>query len=362
MNKTFIKLSLPLLMMGVLAGCSGDDAKIAEEAVHSLGLYKTSDAGQWVNDESKEIHLSAVGYSGASDYLVFFPYQTVQGKKVKLTYTLDNESVWKKGIVSLDDPEERVKLTPIYKDDGSVIESSITLKAKVGSATKTATYKFSLEGIKIVEGTIADLYDGTILVGAFPRLKGIVTKKYYSSSNGIFIADGDRAVMLYRCSSSLNVGDAVEVVGEYTVYNGGLAEINVQECTKLSSSAGIATPVDFEATIATWDSPDLRLNSARVVNFHHLKVTEEFLAKKASSSAYVVSTLEAVDPDNPEITLKVKTRYNKYMGDSNITSINNKLNTLEVGDFVDIIGAVVDYDTKACLGILSGNCIVKVSE
>lgn len=375
MKKNIIKILLPMMAIGMLAGCSSEnDKKVAAAAfdTHSIVYRNGEDGGNWASQKR------ATNIKNG-EYLVFYPHQLIGAKeyKVDVSFEFDAETkdLWEEGIIDYPDPEDRVKLTPTFYDDGRAYEATMTLTAKYKSATAKCEYKFKIKSDEVHECTIADLDTvGTptsIDQNNYVRVKGKITYLYSTpATNGFLLSDGTHSTMVYKAGNllknSMTVGTYVKVTGLYTRYNGGLSEISpvtdIKVCTS-AEQAQVAAPVTFESTLNDWQNiVTMKANSARLVNLHNLKVTQDFLDKKPSSSAYVNATLYAVDPDNSERLVEITVKYNKYIASSEITAITNKLNLLAVDDMIDVNGATVDFlNGRPVLSILTGASISAVA-
>lgn len=311
-------LLIPLFALGLLSGCSPkvevfSTEDILEEASRFGSLLVNGKSGVTYPDRAMDVKLSL------GDHLIGSRTVTVknvllekEGEKVDIvvavSYSVNEESedLWK--ITEKKPDADHDRLVPEFPrvaepDYVSVLTATFKLyyeEVEEGEEVVEAVDETELKvswnvyhralQVPIIETTIGDFRKEVVKVKTsdWVRLRGKLTTYFEEGTSsedthiyaGAFIADGDRAIMLYAGQMSrlwfddngpvFAIGDTIEVVAQYAPYN-GLAEIKPNTMEKVVDPT-IADSVDLTFTdpATQWNKTYLKGHDGRMCKFNNL--------------------------------------------------------------------------------------------
>lgn len=304
---------VPLLALGMLTSCGPDLPDIwtledvLQEASEFGAILVNGTTGVAYSDRSQDIKLPYGEYLiGARTRVVKNVLLDKEGEKTDITvaisYSVNDESadLWK--ITEKKPDASHDRLVPSFPRVGepdyhSIVTATFTLFAEdgeepLGDVELKVTWEVYHRplAVPIIETTIGDMRRGItpVKVGEWVRLRGYITGHFDQGTNkdnqhvyaGTYIADGDRAIMLYAGQLSnlwydgdtplLKIGDLIEILGEYAPYN-GLAEVK-PNTVEIVEDSSILEPVDLviDDPATQWNKTYLDGHDGRMTQFDNL--------------------------------------------------------------------------------------------
>lgn len=388
-------LLLPLFAVSLLAGCTPDlsdlimsNQEVLEQASNFGALLVNDATGVTYPDRSQEIKLNyGDRLIGARAVVVKGVLLEKDGDKIDIvvdvTYSINAESaeLWK--FEEQNPDEDHDLLEPTYPE----------YLAEDFNSTLTATFKFHQEGDEEVSDLelkvswevvhraprtepknikIADFRNGVVEVqpGDIVVLRGFITAHFEEATPsdshvyaGVFIADGDRAIMLYagKLSASwflsknavFKIGDLVEITGEYAPFN-GLAEVEPSDIRKVNDPS-IEQPIDLviDQPATQWDKTYLTGHDGRITQFDNL-IYKSATLNSVSAHGEIKFTAEGT---NVEVLMYV----NYHMGKTEKQKIHDMVATWQAGvTKINYHGILSWYNTPQ-LGPTNADAISVVS-
>lgn len=246
-NKLLAVLALTTFSLGLAASCGGTAAETMTNQEIVEAVMKDSS----ILVSNKTVPMRPTSYPTAYNELeaitggylkatTEFKYLSDSGNEhnVSLEWTFDSEKIRAK-----DYTEEKYKeLKPIYDniEKDKEIVTTIKGKATYNNAVAEATYDIHIVNNKayITIAELGDHLNETYAVQGY--VTGIIDKTDESGNPyGIYVQDGDHGMMVYKPSKSvvskLKIGDAIEVLGEISEYN-GTKQLNKASISKLADA------------------------------------------------------------------------------------------------------------------------------
>ncbi len=225
--------------------------------------------------------------------------------------------------------------------------SVLTATLSYGEETLAVSWNIRVRKIEIIETTIGAMRNGTagVKVKDVVKIRGYITAHFDEGTGtadthmyaGVYIADGERAIMLYAgVMSSLwweseepafAIGDLVEVVGSYEPYN-GLAEVKPASMVIIESDPNILAPVNLVISDAAtqWSKSALTGHDSRITVFNNLTyVSGTVSANGQHSSIYFKSgTTEVLMYINYHVGTAVQDQFRTFIAGltANVSVVN----------------------------------------
>ncbi|MFA5481423.1 MAG: hypothetical protein WC282_03480 [Bacilli bacterium] len=256
------KLLIPVFALTALVGCEEaiPTEQLVVDAVSEIGaLLTNASSGTPYSDRSMTINLTS-GQTLSATTMVKINTETlkvdmVNGVEVTITYAIDETTAanWSIKLGSPDATHARLAPKIFDFDDYT---STLTGTIAYGTLTKAVSWTISIaqRGYELVVIPISEVR-GTIAVDQEFTTRGYITGTMEPNTthlySGVFIADGEYAIMLYAGQLSniwfqneFAIGDLVMVTGKYAPYN-GLSEMKPTEMAIDYAYAEVTEPVDI---------------------------------------------------------------------------------------------------------------------
>lgn len=375
------KVVMPLLLAAGLAACGGETKPLNQQIVQSVSnigsLVMNGSTGSAYPDRSVGYNINYgenifVTLSVKKNYTTTDSTgaQVNEVANVTITYKMDDASTakWKyqgfvrdtsgtllsdKGQYSVIDQGENTvnftsTLTATISWDGYSEDFSWTINVKFQEYTP-----ISLEAFRV---------NGGVSSGGYIKTAGYITGKFSDTYAGVFIASGEKAVMLYAgnlealmTSTSAQIGDLVVVKGQYSPYN-GLAEIKpatMQVVESAPSGLTVNTPVDLTIAASGWSTAALASNDSRITNMNDLTLVSVPTLTVGSHWTIVFKT-------STNVTVNVYVNY--HVGSDVQNAIKNLLSSATAGTSVfNFVGGILSWYNAPQLSPLSASNLVLLS-
>lgn len=322
MMKLFKKFLIPFLAIGFLAGCGEEEIvdwtpqQVLAEASNFGAILINGSTGTVYADRSQTVNV------GTGDYLIGSRVINVKNVikdlvtvtvTVNVAFEMDDETLsnWTIGRQRPTTDHDRFIPTIPSGEGAEDYSSVLTATLSYGEETLAVSWNIRVRKIEIIETTIGAMRNGTagVKVKDVVKIRGYITAHFDEGTGtadthmyaGVYIADGERAIMLYAgVMSSLwweseepafAIGDLVEVVGSYEPYN-GLAEVKPASMVIIESDPNILAPVNLVISDAAtqWSKSALTGHDSRITVFNNLTyVSGTVSANGQHSSIYFKS-------------------------------------------------------------------------
>ena len=203
--------------------------------------------------------------------------------------------------------------------------------------------------------------DGGVASGGYVRTAGYITAKYYDTYAGVFIASGTKAVMLYAgnleslmSSTGAQIGDMVEVKGQYSPYN-GLAEVKpdvMKVITTVPSDLEVKTPETMEIATSDWSIASMNKNDCRIANMSNLKLSSWTGSLTVGSHWTILFKTS----DNKDVNIYI----NYHIGSEEQGKLKTKLEAATKGTTVfNFVGGIVSwYNAPQLSPLIADNLVL----
>jgi hypothetical protein len=322
MMKLFKKFLIPFLAIGFLAGCGEEEIvdwtpqQVLAEASNFGAILINGSTGTAYADRSQTVNV------GTGDYLIGSRVINVKNVikdlvpvtvTVNVAFEMDDETLsnWTIGRQRPTTDHDRFIPTIPSGEGAEDYSSVLTATLSYGEETLAVSWNIRVRKIEIIETTIGAMRNGTagVKVKDVVKIRGYITAHFDEGTGtadthmyaGVYIADGERAIMLYAgVMSSLwweseepafAIGDLVEVVGSYEPYN-GLAEVKPASMVIIESDPNVLAPVNLVISDAAtqWSKSALTGHDSRITVFNNLTyVSGTVSANGQHSSIYFKS-------------------------------------------------------------------------
>jgi hypothetical protein len=358
MMKLFKKFLIPFLAIGFLAGCDEEEIvdwtpqQVLAEASNFGAILINGSTGTAYADRSQTVNV------GTGDYLIGSRVINVKNVikdlvpvtvTVNVAFEMDDETLsnWTIGRQRPTTDHDRFIPTIPSGEGAEDYSSVLTATLSYGEETLAVSWNIRVRKIEIIETTIGAMRNGTagVKVKDVVKIRGYITAHFDEGTGtadthmyaGVYIADGERAIMLYAgVMSSLwweseepafAIGDLVEVVGSYEPYN-GLAEVKPASMVIIESDPNILAPVNLVISDAAtqWSKSALTGHDSRITVFNNLTyVSGTVSANGQHSSIYFKSgTTEVLMYINYHVGTAVQDQFRTFIAGltANVSVVN----------------------------------------
>lgn len=358
MMKLFKKFLIPFLAIGFLAGCGEEEIvdwtpqQVLAEASNFGAILINGSTGTAYADRSQTVNV------GTGDYLIGSRVINVKNVikdlvpvtvTVNVAFEMDDETLsnWTIGRQRPTTDHDRFIPTIPSGEGAEDYSSVLTATLSYGEETLAVSWNIRVRKIEIIETTIGAMRNGTagVKVKDVVKIRGYITAHFDEGTGtadthmyaGVYIADGERAIMLYAgVMSSLwweseepafAIGDLVEVVGSYEPYN-GLAEVKPASMVIIESDPNILAPVNLVISDAAtqWSKSALTGHDSRITVFNNLTyVSGTVSANGQHSSIYFKSgTTEVLMYINYHVGTAVQDQFRTFIAGltANVSVVN----------------------------------------
>ena len=311
---------------------SSESHVVADKNYTSITINnKTELTAEWhLRDSSRELSLT-VSPDGNPTILIN------EGSLVVTSSDTNVITVSGKGIYAVGAGSATVTVT-IYNNNGTTVSDSVALTV--------LPYVIGGESLKTVREKITD---GTYKENSVVEFSGYVTATMAESdiSDGVYVQDGDYALMLYAgnldtawADEELKIGDLVHVKGTLSPYN-GLNEVKPTIVEKVTADvledSGLpvpTTPTALEINDDTdFSKEGLAGQDGRLFTIKNAKYKSGTVNVGAHSN--VIFTVGDTD---------VTFRVNYHLGESDMHMMKGIVDSLETGDEVNLYGVIGWYN------------------
>ncbi len=315
-----------------ITSSSSESHVVADKNYTSITINnKTELTAEWhLRDSSRELSLT-VSPDGNPTILIN------EGSLVVTSSDTNVITVSGKGIYAVGAGNATVTVT-IYNNDGTTVSDSVALTV--------LPYVIGGESLKTVREKITD---GTYKENSVVEFSGYITATMAESdiSDGVYVQDGDYALMLYAgnldtawADGELKIGDLVHVKGTLSPYN-GLNEVKPTIVEKVTADV----LEDSKLPVPTTPTA-LEINDDTDFSKEGLAGQDGrlFTIKNAK---YKSGTVNVGDHSNVIFTVgdtDVTFRVNYHLGKSDMHMMKGIVDSLETGDEVNLYGVIGWYN------------------
>lgn len=351
MKKTLLTIAL-MLALGLTAcgggGSSSSDSSLPDSSESSETSSESSETSSESSSEtansfviSNKDDLEAAWLLGEANRTMEFTSDPAMNVQLEINNgnlvveSSDTNVVSVSGRVLTAAGEGDAVITASWRGLTDTVDITVSSKAPV----------MTLEEIR--DGIAAGTYGEGSVIDFYGRVTGTMEPTEDHLYSGVYVQDGDYAMMLYAGTldenwfgGELAIGDDVYVKGTLSPYS-GLMEVKPTEVRLMTAEDNytVSTPTVISLTGDNWSTDALMNQDSR------LFVAENAIYKSGTiSSPTSHSTIKFELTKADGTTVEADLRLNYHIGVDQMTALQTKINGLSAGAVVDLKGVIGWYN------------------